>query len=34
MYPDILGMLVPVVAPYLTAYLEQYLGRMFARGRD
>jgi hypothetical protein len=34
MHLDILGMLVPIVAPYLTAYLEQYLGRMFARGRD
>jgi hypothetical protein len=34
MHPDILGMLVPIVAPYLTAYLEKYLGQMFARGRD
>jgi len=34
MHADIPGMLVPIVAPYLTAYLEKYLGRMFARGRD
>jgi hypothetical protein len=33
-HSDILGMLVPIVAPYLTAYLEKSLGRMFARGRD
>jgi hypothetical protein len=31
---DILGMLAPLVMPYLTAYLEKYLGRMFARDRD
>jgi hypothetical protein len=31
---DIPGMLAPIVVPYLTAYLEKYLGRMFARGRD
>jgi hypothetical protein len=34
MHPDILGMLMPIAAPYLTAYLEKYLGRMFARNRD
>ena len=34
MHADILGMLVPIVAPYLTAYLEKYLARMFTRGRD
>jgi hypothetical protein len=33
-HADILGMLAPVVLPYLTAYLEKYLGRMFARDRD
>lgn len=33
-HSDILGMLVPIVAPYLTAYLEKSLGRMFARDRD
>jgi hypothetical protein len=34
MTTDILGMLMPIAAPYLTAYLEKYLGRMFAKGRD
>ncbi len=33
-HTDILGMLVPVAAPYLTAYLEKYLARMFTRGRN
>lgn len=31
---DLLGMLMPVVAPYFAAYLEKYLGRMFARDQD
>lgn len=34
MHADILGMIVPIAAPYLTAYLEKYLARMFTRGRD
>jgi hypothetical protein len=34
MTTDLLGMLIPIAAPYLTAYLEKSLGRMFARGRD
>ena len=31
---DLLGMFIPIAAPYFTAYLEKYLGRMVARDRD
>ena len=31
---DLLGMLVPIAAPYFAAYLEKYLGQMFSKGRD
>lgn len=31
---DLLGMFIPLAAPYFTAYLEKYLGRMVARDRD
>ena len=31
---DLLGMLIPIAAPYFTAYLERYLGRMVSRDRD
>jgi SLT domain-containing protein len=34
MTTDILGMLIPLAAPYFTAYLEKSLGRMFSKGRD
>jgi hypothetical protein len=34
MAKDLLGMLLPIIAPYFTAYLENYLGRMFSRPRD
>ncbi len=30
---DLASMLVPVVTPYLTAYVEKYLGRKFSGGR-
>ncbi|MCK9578982.1 MAG: hypothetical protein M0Q92_00850 [Methanoregula sp.] len=34
MTTDILGMLMPIFAPYLTAYIQRYLGQMFAKDRD
>jgi hypothetical protein len=34
MSTDLLGMLVPIAAPYLAAYLEKYLGRIFSKDRD
>ncbi|MFA5267782.1 MAG: hypothetical protein WC379_07400 [Methanoregula sp.] len=34
MTADLLGMLIPIAAPYFTAYLEKYLGRIVSRDRD
>ena len=31
---DILGLLMPLAMPYLTAYVEKYLGRMAGKERD
>jgi hypothetical protein len=32
MTTDIIGMLMPIVIPYITAYIEKYLGRTYSRG--
>jgi hypothetical protein len=34
MTSDLLGMVIPLAAPYFMAYLEKSLGRMFSKGRD
>lgn len=31
---ELFSMLMPVVAPYLTAYVEKYLGNTFSRSRN
>jgi hypothetical protein len=30
---DLLSLMMPIVKPYITTYLENYMGRMFSRGR-
>lgn len=30
---DLLSLMMPIVKPYITTYLENYIGRMFSKGR-
>ena len=31
---EILSMIIPLITPYIAGYLENYVGRIFSRGRD
>lgn len=31
---EILSMMMPIIAPYITTYVEKYLGKAFSRGRN
>jgi hypothetical protein len=31
---DIISLITPLLMPYITAYLEKYLGQMFSKNRD